>query len=64
MVKLSKLSESVTVTILRPAGALPVSLLQSTSFHWIQSSHAHGIRSSRAVTGHSRVRDLCLFGLR
>jgi hypothetical protein len=30
MVKLSKPSESVTVTILRPAGALPVSLLQST----------------------------------
>jgi hypothetical protein len=31
MVKLSKPSESVTVTILRSAGALPVSLLQSTS---------------------------------
>jgi hypothetical protein len=31
MVKLSKPSESATVTILCPAGMLPVSLLQSTS---------------------------------
>jgi hypothetical protein len=31
MVKLSKPSESATVTILYPAGVLPVSLLQSTS---------------------------------